>query len=96
MARDEFDIDALVNDPALLARIRGTIDEAKSRVGDTVVNYRFVMQMLPESTALPSDDSMILIMAKAYADAIATWRGDMMLPMVFAVLTMKEIARGDI
>lgn len=96
MARDEFDIEALIADPAMIARIRSTIGEARQRVKDTVVNYRFVMQMLPGESPLPTDDTMVLIMSKAYAEAIANWKGDMMLPMVFAVLTMEEMHRGDI
>lgn len=96
MPRDELDIEALIGDPLLLAKVKSSIEEAKKRVQDTVVNYRFVMQMLPANTPIPSEDLVTIITAKAYAEAIMEWDGDMILPMVFAVLTMKEMARGDI
>lgn len=96
MARDELDIEALISDPVMLARVKLSIEEAKKRIQDTVVNYRFVMQMLPATTAIPSEDLVTLITAKAYAEAISEWDGDMILPMVFAVLTMKEMARGEL
>ena len=96
MPRDELNIDALIGDPVMLAKVRLSIEEAKKRVQDTVVNYRFVMQMLPANTAIPSEELVTLITAKAYAEAIMEWDGDMILPMVFAVLTMKEMTRGDV
>jgi hypothetical protein len=89
----DFDINEIIDNPETLAKVKEMIADIDSKLTESQINYRFVIQMIGgDGVRLPTEDVLTVFIAKTYADKMRQWDGsDMYLPMLFARLTVKEV-----
>lgn len=82
-------------DGELAAEIRRDIANAKERLDQSIINYRFGMQVI-DGVRDVTDDLFIASMAMMLTDVFDTRRaGDRQLPLMFAILIVNEMRRND-
>ena len=92
----EFDIDQMLGDPDAFERAKAMLAEIDRRLEESRINYRFAWQMLGEETSLPTSDVLTLVIANTYSELLKYWdHDDYYLPLMFAVLTVREVTKDD-
>ena len=92
----EFNIDQLLGDPDAVANAKKMLAEIDRRLEESRINYRFAWQMLGEETSLPTSDVLTLVIANTYSELLKYWdHEDYYLPLMFAVLTVREVTKDD-
>lgn len=90
----EFNLDDLIPRGEELEVLKKCLAEVDFKIDETVVNYKFVMQMVGEDSPVPSKDVLTFMIAKRYALAMKEWDGsDLYLPFLFARLTALEVLK---
>lgn len=92
----EFNIDQLLGDPDAVENAKRMLAEIDRRLEESRINYRFAWQMLGEETSLPTSDVLTLVIANTYSELLKYWdHDDYYLPLMFAVLTVREVTKDD-
>lgn len=81
--------------PEQIQIVRDTYAEAMGRVEESVVNFKFIEQMLGGEKRMPSDELLAVLISNSYMKSMAEWTlgSHPSLPMVFAILTVREVKR---
>lgn len=91
-----INIEDLLNDPSKADDVRRMFADIDDRIEKSQINYRFMWQMMGEDRELPNQQVLAMIIGSAYAQQMREWDGqDMFLPILFAVLTTREVMRND-
>ena len=78
--------------PEELRHIEDAYADAIRRIEESVTSYRFLDQVLYDTHRLPSEQMMAVIIAAQYTKVMVEYNGnDAVLPMVFAILTTREM-----
>lgn len=92
----EFDIEQMLQDPEQARKAQEMLAEIDRRLEESRINYRFAWQMLGEETSLPTRDVLSLVIANTYSELLKYWdHDDYYLPLMFAVLTVREVTKDD-
>lgn len=92
---DDMDIDEVLDDPRVVETFRQLAREGRERIEKSRLNRRFIEQMeYGAKLRKPTEDLLVMIVAREYAKEMRAWDGqDMFLPIMFALMTVKEISR---
>lgn len=90
----EYRLEDLLPEGVALDAIKRMLVEVDRKIAESVVNYKFVAQMVGDNQQFPSGDVLTLIIAQRYAEFLRTWDGeDMYIPFLFARLTSNAVTK---